>query len=144
MTRIFLDELSKELIDRFKTKKITVEYIDAGKNLKDFDKKYLDVMHDSTNAVLLFLPSEEADFATYYKHLYFSMPDNLGRVGINASKQKMAYHQSFYINLYVHPKTQSPSWQVFLAVMSEISKDKMYSSLAKKIVSLLQEKGYFL
>lgn len=132
-TRIFLDKLATEFVDKFKKTKLRFEYKYFSNNYSESIKQ-LQVFPDSSfDAYLFFSPSDSSKF---YGIVVQSEP-------YSNPSDAIYYHQNFAVSFYSNSNKRDPVWQALLNVNGDINEKRLYLMITDYIYRNFKANKYF-
>jgi len=139
-SRIFLDNLSEKLINKFESANVKAEYRYLGKTVAEArEDSNLNQVKDF-KAVLLFIPRDSSFFEVKITKNNFSIPRLT-----NSNEfitRNFIYEGNFDIRLYTTEEEKKLIWTAFTDVTNQLTKTSIYSKISKKIISDFKKNGY--
>lgn len=140
-SRVFLDNMSTELISQLSKKDIRADYIYLGKIPKYSTVDMDTLIKKKYNAYLLFYPTDTS-FVNNNKdqaEVWVPLPGGYSKSAVLAGNQ---YKENFWVQLYLENGSVQKVWKGILYLDFDFGHSSKYPGIAKKILDQLKKSGF--
>ncbi len=139
-SRLFLENLSTEVIKLFSQYHVNCDFVYAGKIPRKSHYKIEKVMEPKYEAYLLLNPIDTSYMNNNKSVASFGMPTP-GGGSVTGSKIGNQYIESFYVTLYTNKDSINKIWQAELKVDFDVAKPARNKQIAADIFDKLLKNG---
>ena len=127
-TRIFLEKLSIQMIEKFKQVNLKIEYQYFGTDGKVASNKLKSLEKTDYDGLLIFSPTDTAYFSGVT-----TIDNQMGGTNFTRVRTSSEYHQHFDVWLYKSPDKPILIWKASLDVSTNLAKPGIYEIISDKI-----------
>lgn len=140
-SRLFLENLSIELIKNFKRLDITCDFTYEGKIPKGSHVDLKEIITADYNAYLVINPIDTS-YINAHKDVGFFATPLPGGYGASGSLIGNQYKEDFYVELYTNNSLLNKVWQAELKLDFDVANNDKYVKIAKEIFDRLIKNGF--
>ena len=141
-TRIFLDDLSRLIIEEFNGNNIMTDYYYLGRTVTEFQPKFDSIDKKKYKAILFFLPKGESFFDIQGDLIRSSSNTAIGPISIATATSRIAYEQDFDFQLCLPGVDMKKVWTATLEVTGDLSKSKNAKKISAKLLYYFKKNKY--
>lgn len=139
LPRLFLENVSGEMIKKLNSQQVSASYIYLGKNNSDANNEYEMINKKGFKAVLFISPVDTSHILTLVKNqnYYYN-----SKIFIKVPSYKTSFKQKFSIRLFKSNSNYEKFWIATLNVESDPSKKYASRVVVKKVLENFSENKY--
>ena len=145
-TRIFLDDLSHEVMKNLNDNGIVTQYYYLGKDITQVRSGYDKINKDGIKAILFFLPTEASVYHVKGTYTSINSPPNvlaiLGPVEVKVASSKIQYQQDFDFQLFLPDADMTRIWNASVEISCDLRKSRNAKTIGNKLLSCFRKNKY--
>ena len=141
-TRIFLDDLVTQLVEKLDSKNVVTTYMYLGKK-NEMLNEFLDTFKNSDyKVIMVFQPKEQASLYTKKRRSINFVQLGDRSIVSSARQDKLNYEGEFIIVLYENNQKKRHFWKASLKVHNDPSKSRSAKKISNWILSSFTKNNY--
>ncbi len=140
-TRLFLDNLTQDLIKELNRKNIEATYYYDGKLDRNTQINFKNFINEKYDAYIVFNLSDTSYVHKKNKSLPLNIPISSGggTAQINLNYSKLRYAEDFLIEFFEYSNSKVSLWEAVLKLNFDFSKEKFYHNITNMLVKNFKE-----
>ena len=140
-TRLFLDNLTRNLIEALNKEKIEATYYYDGKLDRNTQIEFKNFVNEKYDGYIVFNLSDTSYVHTKNKTLPLSIPVSSagGTAQINLNYSRLRYAENFLIEFFEYSNTKVSVWEATLKLNFDFSKEKFYYNITRILMKSFKQ-----